>query len=172
GDFNQALMELGAVLCLPNGAPLCERCPVCALCEGFRLGCASALPKKSEKKPRTVQQMTVLCLTDETSIVLRRRPDAGLLAGMWELPWAEAWLDEASVAALVRSWGLTVCAIEPLEAAKHIFTHIEWRMRGWRIYCENGAALPPGWLWADAASLAQQVALPSAFAPLLRQIPL
>ena len=86
GDFNQAMMELGATVCLPNGAPLCERCPAAAFCRAFQEGRTGELPVKAAKKARRLEARTVYLLFYENHVALRRRPDKGLLAGLWEYP--------------------------------------------------------------------------------------
>ena len=85
GTFNQALMELGATVCLPNGAPLCERCPVREFCAALAQGCIGELPVKMPKKPRRVEERTVWLIFHGDAVALRRRPGRGLLAGLWEL---------------------------------------------------------------------------------------
>ena len=94
-------------------------------------------------------------------IALRRRPDAGLLAGLWEFPNTEGTLDEAEAAAAVRAWGLEPKAWRRKLTAKHIFTHVEWRMTGYAL--ETAGAGPAEFRWADGAGL-EAHAVPSAFA--------
>ncbi len=156
GDFNQALMELGATICLPNGAPLCEKCPAAALCRAFQEGRTGELPVKGAKRPRRVEERTVYLLFHGDSVALRRRPDRGLLAGLWEYPNEPAdgtdWLSR---------WGLSA----PLERAgtgKHIFTHIEWHMTALAGEADN-PALPEGWVWANRTALRDTYAVPNAF---------
>lgn len=162
GDFNQALMELGALICLPNGAPRCDDCPAARLCLARVSGRAATLPVKPPKKARPIEERTVLLLTSPDGLALRRRPAQGLLASMWEPPNAGGWLGEAEAAALTAQWGLAPLALKRCPDARHIFTHVEWRMRVWRISCA-AAPPPPGWQWADAEALQRRVALPNAF---------
>ncbi len=84
--FNQSVMELGATVCPPNGPPKCEQCPVRDLCLGRSRGTAETLPVKAPKKARRVEERTVFLLLREGRVALRRRPDTGLLAGLWEFP--------------------------------------------------------------------------------------
>ena len=86
GAFNQALMELGATVCLPNGAPLCENCPVRELCLARAEDAAAEIPVKTPKKARRVEERTVYLLFYRGRVALRRRPERGLLAGLWEYP--------------------------------------------------------------------------------------
>lgn len=153
GDFNQALMELGATVCLPNGAPLCERCPAAPLCAACREGRTGELPVKAPKAPRRVEERTVYLIFRNGRVALRRRGERGLLAGLWEYP------NEPS------PWPCPVeGAAEFAAEGKHIFTHIEWRMTAYAVAAE-GEELPPGWVWADGAALAAEYAVPSAFRP-------
>lgn len=93
GDFNQAMMELGAVVCVPNGAPKCEECPLGHFCLARKHGTVEELPVKAPKKARTIEQRTVLVIQDGAAAI-RKRPDAGLLAGLYELPNVEGHLTE------------------------------------------------------------------------------
>ena len=142
GDFNQAMMELGATVCLPNGAPLCERCPAAPFCRAFQEGRTGELPVKAAKKARKVEVRTVYLLFCQGRVALRRRGPRGLLAGLWEYP-----NELADGTDWPASWGLDTVPLERLGAGKHIFTHIEWHMTA--MGGELGSAdLPEGWVWA------------------------
>ena len=157
--FNQAVMELGATVCVPNGSPKCGACPARDFCLGRIRGTAESLPVKAAKKARRVEEKTVFLLLRKGKIALRRRPDTGLLAGLWEFPNAEGALNETEAAAAVRAWGLEPKAWRKKLTAKHIFTHVEWRMTG---YALEAAGEGP-FLWVDGAGL-EAHAVPSAFA--------
>ena len=159
GDFDQALMELGALVCLPNGAPLCQTCPLSALCEAYGTGQTETLPVKGKKKPRSVRELNVWLLYREGRVALRRRPDRGLLAGLWEFPNGEG-------GELPARWGVPVQKTAPAGTGKHVFTHIEWHMTGYAAEAESDA-LPDGWVWATGEELEHFYALPSAFRPFL-----
>jgi A/G-specific adenine glycosylase len=161
GDFNQALMELGALVCLPNGAPLCGSCPLASLCEAHRLGLEQALPVKAPKPTRRVEELSVLLLRDGGRLALRKRPEKGLLAGLWELPtFSGAWQD------FFAENGLIADAPQPGRRAKHIFTHIEWHMSALETTA-RADTLPDGWVWATDEEITDTYALPGAFAKLL-----
>ncbi|MDD3346371.1 A/G-specific adenine glycosylase [Oscillibacter sp.] len=159
--FNQATMELGATVCVPNGPPKCERCPVCESCLGRARGTAEALPVKAAKKARRVEEKTVFLLLRGGRAALRRRSDSGLLAGLWEFPNVEGTLDEAASPSAVTAWGLEPKAWRNQLTAKHIFTHVEWHMTGYTL--EVAGDGPGDFLWVDAKGLAEH-AVPSAFA--------
>ena len=159
GEWNQAMMDLGATVCLPNGAPLCEKCPARAFCAAYQNGMTDVLPVRAAKKPRRVEERTVFLLVRDGRLALRKRPAKGLLAGLWELPNVPGNLDEAGAAITLAQWGLTARALTPVGAAKHIFSHVEWDMHG---YLAAAAGENNEFLWADGAAL-QAAAIPSAF---------
>lgn len=136
GDFNQALMELGATVCVPNGAPRCSDCPWQKMCLAHKGGCWQDYPRKSAKKPRKVEEKTVLIIGDGERFLLHKRSSRGLLAGMYELPSIEGYADEAAVVAEVRRLGFSPLRIQERGEAKHIFTHKEWHMKGYAVLVE------------------------------------
>lgn len=155
GDFNQSLMELGATVCLPNGVPLCDRCPAREFCAARLEGLTDQLPVKPPKKGRRVEERIVYIILRGGRVALRKRPGKGLLANLWEYP------NE------LFPWP---CPVEGKAAfaaqGKHIFTHIEWRMTAYTVAAASDE-LPQGWVWADRAALTEKYALPSAFAPFI-----
>ena len=159
--FNQAMMELGATVCVPNGPPKCGECPGGDFCLGRLRGTAEALPVRAAKKPRRVEEKTVFLLLRQGRIALRRRPSGGLLAGLWEFPNVEGALGEEEAAKAVKAMGLTAKAWNKKLAAKHIFSHVEWHMTGYSLEVSGGG--PEDFLWADRQGLADH-AVPSAFA--------
>ena len=159
--FCQATMELGATVCVPNGPPKCEVCPVRELCLGRIRGTAESLPVKKPKKARKVEEKTVFLLLQEDRVALCRRPDTGLLAGLWEFPNVEGALDEEAAPGLVSAWGLEPKQWKNKLTAKHIFTHVEWHMTGYTLSVSGDG--PADWVWVDADGL-EAHAVPSAFA--------
>ena len=164
GDYNQALMELGALVCVPNGAPLCEQCPLASLCEARRAGTALELPHKAAPKARRIEPVTVVLAEDaEERFLLQQRPQKGLLAGLWQpLLWEGEALSAEEICARLEALGLACEGIEPLPAAKHIFSHIEWRMSGYSV-CVGSAEAPAGCVWASREQLQNEYTLPGAF---------
>lgn len=138
-QLTQAWMELGERVCIPNGTPHCESCPLAALCRAHAAGEEEAYPTRSAKKPRRIEHKTVLLLFCGDRFAVRRRPDAGLLAGLWEFPNLDGDADETEVRAYLSTLGLTPRLIAPTAPAKHIFTHIEWHMRGYAVDCSQQA---------------------------------
>ncbi|MBQ3226401.1 MAG: A/G-specific adenine glycosylase [Clostridia bacterium] len=167
GDFNQSLMELGALVCLPNGAPLCEKCPLAELCEGRRQGIAEQLPNKTQKKERTIEQKTVFVIEKDGRAALRKREEKGLLAGMWEFPNCVGALDEKQAKEKLASWGISG-EMSKLESAVHIFTHREWHMSAYFVHAQGTKDAP--FVWADEKELKEQLTVPAAFSAFVRQL--
>jgi len=159
GMFTQALMELGATVCLPNGAPDCTGCP----CKGF---CAAAggdwqhLPVKTPKKPRRRERLTVFLLYCGEDLALRKRPDTGLLAGLWELPNVPEHMTPEQAIAQAELWGVRPYELEREIRRSHIFTHVEWEMHCFLLRCRE---MPETFTWAGPDELQTSFALPTAF---------
>ena len=165
GDYNQALMELGALVCLPNGAPLCEQCPLGTLCRARAAGTALSLPQKTPPKARRITPVTVALVLNEGRVLLQQRPAKGLLAGLWQpVLWEDTTLTAAETAARLAALGLdcTGAHFTPLPAAKHIFTHIEWHQSGYFLTVPEQPA-PAGCVWAGKEQLEAAYTLPGAF---------
>lgn len=143
GDFNQALMELGATVCVPNGAPNCNNCPVAALCGAYAHGRIDELPVKAQKKSRKIEERTVLLIQDGDRVAIHKRENKGLLAGLYEFPNFLRKMTEQEVLDYVKKLNLIPLQIQKLENAKHIFSHIEWHMTGYAVkVAELDATLP------------------------------
>ncbi len=171
GDFNQALMELGALVCTP-GQPDCAACPLQALCLGRQSGNPARLPQKAPKKARKKCELT-LCLAQDAAgrWLLQKRGEQGVLAGLWQPPvLAEEALDEKK--ALTAAQKLLPAAVllkeKPLKA-KHIFTHLEWHMTAY-VMAAPCTPPPEGCVWASPAQLEQEYTLPGAFKTLRKRM--
>ncbi len=163
GDFTQSLMELGATVCLPNGAPLCLGCPVAHECRAFRQGRAIDLPVKPEKKARKLEQRTVLVIRCQEKLFVQQRPNTGLLAGLWEYVNLPGHYTLPQLTADLVKRGLTGNFIH-LKPSKHIFTHIEWQMQGWLLNLDGDPPSPgETGRWVTKKELLEQYTLPTAF---------
>ncbi len=162
GDFTQSLMELGALICLPNGAPKCGICPLQALCAAHAQGIEGELPVKSVKKERKIEDRTVFLIIHGNRVAIQKRPAKGLLAGLWEFPSTNGILSPQQSEDLLKTWGLRVLGTEQLPKSKHIFTHIEWHMTGCLVTVGD-AADSGGLVWASRAELLETYTLPTAF---------
>ena len=164
GDFNQALMELGAVVCVPNGPARCTECPVAAFCRAYHHGIVDELPVKAPKKKRTIENRTVLVIQDGERTAIHKRPQEGLLAGLYELPNVEGHLSMDEALQKVKEMNLEPLHIEPLPEAKHIFSHIEWRMTGYRIRVSSlEERKESSFIFTEKKQSEKQYAIPSAF---------
>ena len=168
GDYNQALMELGALVCLPNGAPKCEVCPLAAQCKGRAAGRAEQLPVKTAKPEKTLVPVTAALITGPQGVLLQRRPSKGLLAGLWQpLAFEGTAMTQSELDAALRAIGLCVQWQAPLQSTRHVFTHRIWQISG---FCGTAAGpAPEGCVWASRAELNGEYAVPSAFAGIMRQ---
>lgn len=169
GDFNQAMMELGAMVCLPNGRPKCEECPLQGFCLACGANCMTDYPKKAPKKGRTIEEKTVLVLQDETRAALVRRENKGLLAGFYEFPCLPGKRNSAQVLAYLRELGFVSLRIKKLGEAKHIFTHREWHMTGYCVQTDElvnqkEAAKRAKFVFVEKEEIEREYPLPSAYA--------
>ncbi len=169
GDFNQAMMELGAVVCVPNGKPHCEECPLQKQCQAYQNHCETDYPKKIGKKERSIEKRTVLIIQDANTAALRKRPAKGLLAGMYEFPCMEGEQSTEQVLEYLREKGLQPLHIKELEPSKHIFTHKEWHMKGYAIRVDELARkelkdIGKEWVFVEPAQTQEEYPIPSAFA--------
>ncbi len=160
GDFNQGIMELGETVCLPGGVPLCGECPWQDVCRARQQGAVDRFPVKSPPKPRRLEKRTVLRLETEGKVAIRRRPSKGLLAGLYEFPAVEGWWTEAQVRQWLESQQAVVLSVEALGRAKHIFSHVEWYMMGYRIRLAR--ELAGDWVFVPWEELRERFPLPTA----------
>lgn len=160
GDFNQALMDLGATVCLPIGKARCEDCPLADMCMAYQEDIVSVLPTRSPKKKRRIEKRTVWLAICGDKIAIHKRADKGLLAGLWELPNEEglrsmkAWREELALR------GYRIVKIKSAGEMKHIFTHIEWHMKGYWLEVSEPIA---EWKWIRREDLREAYPIPTAF---------
>lgn len=175
GDFTQSLMELGAVVCLPNGAPKCEQCPLNSLCGALQSGTQMLYPVKKPKKARKIEELTVLLLyckenssgENQIKIAVRKRTQKGVLSGLWELPNLEGFFTETQLIKRLEetspALGLHNFHIVKKAQTRHIFTHIEWHMECMMVECGADKGNNAGLLWITPEQLKTEIALPTAF---------
>ncbi len=159
GDFTQALMELGATVCAPNGAPMCESCPLKHRCRACAEGNALSYPVKTAKKPRREERRTVFILRCADKVALTKRPEKGLLAGLWQFPDVCGALDTAQALAQAEAWGVQPRHIEKIIHREHIFTHVHWFLTGVYLKCASEAEFT----WVTAEELEKNIGLPTAY---------
>lgn len=167
GIATQALMELGATVCVPNGAPRCDVCPVAEICQAREQDTWRNLPVRSEKKKRKIVDKTVFILLTEDTVALHKRSASGLLAGMWEFPNVDVKLDKQEAVTQVTGWQTEPVDLLMQTSYTHIFSHVEWHMTAYYIRCRK---TNKKWKWVTKESLDETYALPSAFRPFREQI--
>ena len=163
GVFNQALMELGATVCVPNGAPKCEVCPWQNLCLARKNDRIPELPLKAKAKERRIEKRTVFVIRDGERVAIRKRPEKGLLAGLYELPNADGHMTQEEALGYVKGFALSPIRIQKLPDAKHIFSHVEWQMQGYAVLIEEPEH-EADFLYVEAVTSEQKYAIPAAFA--------
>ena len=165
GAFNQALMDLGAMICLPNAEPLCTQCPARDFCAAREKGLQRQLPVREKKAGRRTEQLTVFLLRRGNAAAVRQRPGKGLLAGLWEFPNVPGALTEPQAAAQLAQWSLTPHLWGKRFEEKHVFTHITWEMT---VFCMDVTGDgPAGWVWRTEEER-EKFPMPTAFGKLER----
>jgi A/G-specific adenine glycosylase len=163
GEFNQSLMDLGATICLPNGKPLCQLCPIKEHCIAYQQQLTDVIPIKTPKNRRKIQPTTVFLVQINDSWLLRKRPNKGLLANLWEFPMVENHLSIEDVPVELLKLDIKASSITPLEDAKHVFTHIEWHMKSYLIQAELTDELKPNCVLAYPYEIQHVYSVPTAF---------
>lgn len=159
-DLTEGIMEIGERACIPNGVPLCSFCPLKEICLAKKENRTDSIPQKSPKKERKIIEKTVFVFSFEDRFALRRRPESGLLGGMWEFYHVDQKMNRAAAKAFLEESGLHPIEISPLGKAKHIFTHLEWHMTG---FLAPLAEKCEGFEWKTRDEMDAEYALPGAF---------
>lgn len=168
GTLTPALMELGATVCVPNGAPHCGRCPMRDVCRAARNGSWQHFPVRAEKRQRREALLTVFVLDCGGNYAICKRKSSGLLAGLWEFPNVPGHLDAQQALDLAAAWGARPRELVKQLERTHIFTHIVWKMRCYYLSC---AEMPDKFTWADRSALDGKYALPTAFRMFREELP-
>ena len=159
-DFNQALMDLGATICIPQN-PACEKCPVSKLCVSFRDHRQEDYPKLREKPPIPHYTVSAAVLRRDGRVLIARRPSKGLLGGLWEFPGGKVEEGETHASALVREiheeLGVEIEPLDRLGTYRHAYTHFKVTLQAWFADLKEGepAALEASEIrWAKIEELA------------------
>ena len=158
GEFTQALMELGATLCGPNWEPRCGECPCREFCKGRENW--KNYPVKLPKKEKKQENRTVFLLHSGDKWAVEKRPDKGLLAGLWQFPNEGGHMTAEEAVKWAEDKGLHPRNVERSVDRHHIFTHIRWDLRGWFLEVDETAG---GFTWMTLEEIDEQAALPTAF---------
>ncbi len=162
GDMNQALMELGATVCIPNGKPHCEECPWDTRCLAYKKDLTDQIPVKTPKKERRKEEKTVFLLEYQNKVALHKRPEVGLLSGLWEFPNVEGKLNEEELYHFLKQHGVKEYEMIGEYEGKHIFSHVEWHMKGKRVRLQEEIK-GLDCIWVSKEEMEEHYAIPSAF---------
>lgn len=165
--LTEGLMELGELVCIPNGSPKCNVCPLFHDCLSRLHETTERFPVKSEKAKRRIEERTILLLRCGEKYALEKRPDGGLLAGLWEFPSIDKSATPIEIDEFLKGKGILPLSMKPCGSAKHIFTHLEWRMTGFQVECGKPSE---AFTWASAEDIRLHYAVPTAFSYFLKQL--
>ncbi len=162
-DFNQGCMELGEVICVPNGKPKCDSCPIQQYCLAHLHDKTDSIPYRSALNKRKIINRTLFMIRDGERFLIHKRPQSGLLAGMYEFIGVDSFLTRKEIITLLESQNIHPLKIKKLPDAKHIFTHLEWHMHAYEITVEQIESLEKeNYLLLNKTELSTR-AIPSAF---------
>ena len=160
GDFNEGLMELGETICIPNGEPLCDKCPLKDHCVAQKENLTLEIPVRILKVKRKIEERTVFLFTHSDEVAICKRKDTGLLAGMYEFPNILGVCSQEEIKKQLQKWKLVARQVNILPKAKHIFSHIEWNMVAYHIEVQEKNT---EFLWVKKEELKTIYAIPGAF---------
>ena len=167
GDFTQALMELGATVCLPNGAPKCAVCPFVSECVARKTDAVGSIPRKTKQPSRRCEDWTVFVLRSiDGRIHVNKRPERGLLANLWEFDKAPGLLDDREAKTYLDDRRIPYRTIRVLPDRTHVFSHVEWRMKAYLVGVASDA-VPTDGTWASVLKLKEEFSIPTAVRPYL-----
>ena len=161
GTFNEAIMELGETICIPNGEPLCDKCPLVNICLAKKENLVMQIPVRVKKTKRKKEEITVFLLKYKNKIAIQKREQNGLLAGMYEFPNQKEKMTKKKLEEYLKQKKIIGKNIKKVGTHKHIFTHIEWSMTAYEIETQEELK---GYLWIQQKDLKNKYALPTAFA--------
>ena len=152
GDYNQAVMDLGATVCVP-GTPDCGRCPLSAFCDAFRAGDAVDLPVLPKARPQKVIPYAVLLIRSGNRVLMRQRTER-LLQGLWCFPMLEGACTVDELAPVVqKKLSLFCTGLKDAGPARHVFTHQIWQMQLYTMDAEASASAPAGYVFVPLDQL-------------------
>ncbi len=158
-DYTQALMELGALVCLPNGEPKCSVCPLRSFCEAYQTNTISNYPVKKIQKIRKIEKRSVFLFVYQNQVLIEKRKDKGLLKGLYQFPNINGHFSKAEMKYFFDEMGFDTSTFEKLPEAKHIFSHLEWHMQGYYV----PVSIKTEGLWVTVDELKRNYSIPTAF---------
>ena len=156
-DFTQALMEIGALICVPNALPRCNICPLASDCIGYQTHQEQRLPNKAKKKARRIEKKMILCIVCGNEVALHQRASNVLLADLYEFITMDEIIKRKDI--LAKYENLEIVKVKKMPASTHVFSHVEWHMQGYLLVVnkkEDG-------LWATRQAIEETYAIPTAF---------
>lgn len=173
-SFNQALMELGALLCIPNGTAKCNLCPVSKVCYAFKENRQSELPVKKAKKARRIEKRTIfIMMNEQQEYYIQKRKKHSLLSNLWEFTSIDKHVSLHDLKEILQEFGIRYSKIVKIESAKHIFSHIEWHMQGYFVQVISNEThinanrkenpFEEEYTWVTKDSLEKHYSIPTAF---------
>lgn len=160
-DFTEGLIELGALVCVPNGMPKCETCPIQSFCQSYQNHHVLDYPKKKKKEKRKIEEKTIIIFEYKNRIAIRKRANQGLLASLYEFYNLSGIYQEKDIYQILNFLNVSTNHVTFLGKAKHIFSHIEWHMNGYYVVCNNKPQ--EDLLWVTKKEFQKVYSLPSAF---------
>ena len=166
GYFNEGMMELGEVICIPNGMPKCDVCPLRDGCQSYKNSNYYFFPVKDEKKLKEEVEMTVIIPIWEGKTLVRKRREVGLLHNLYEFPNVVGNKCVEEVRAISEEFG-KVANIKKSICYTHVFTHKKWKMQAYFVFLESVNCQD---MFYRIADVEERFALPTAFSPFLYQL--
>ncbi len=166
GDFNQALMELGETICLPNGIPKCSECPLKNFCKSYQNDTYLELPIKNKKKDKKEEKYTILLFYYKSQFVLEKRKESGLLQNLWQFPNIQGHLTKKQLENYLKENKIKFLKVKKSVSYTHIFTHKRWNMISYMVELDKNDY---NMNWNDLKTLKER-AIPTAFMPFLKEL--
>ena len=167
--FTQGIMELGEVICIPNGKPHCDKCPLSNNCKAYKNNLINSIPYKSKLNKRKIINKTVFIIHDSNTYFMHKRDSNGLLANLFEFVNVDKFLKENEVNDYIQNLHFTVISIKKSVNSKHIFTHLEWNMQAYEIEVSyNNQPLDNHYYYLTKEEI-QLISIPSAFNAYLKE---
>ena len=167
--FNQALMDIGEMVCLPKALPLCEKCPLRPYCQSAKDGTMLSYPSPKKAKEKQEENWTVLVYDFGGEFALEKRPENGLLASLYEFPLLAGKLTLDDIKKALKKEGISFSAVTDLGTAQHVFSHLVWDLQGYRISLQAKPS-NASWVWATKAAMKKAYPVPSAFRYYLKAV--
>lgn len=168
-EFNQALMDLGEMVCLPKAEPRCDECPFVSFCQAHLHQTTTLYPPGKKSKAKRVEEWTLFLFSCQGKIALIKRPNEGLLASLYAFPSLPGKLGKEDLVAAFKNWGIEADNVLPLPEKEHVFSHLIWQMKAYRIPLEEMPKVPE-WIWVTPAKLTTDYPMPSAYAYYKKEI--